>query len=600
MAIAKLKKVLIVGELNSKKSILNALQHCSLLHLIPLNEIKESSSSLSYDKLKEALSYLDATRHKRRPQTPSQSINPDQLIKDILRNKNERAQCIDRIELIKSRTKDVMPWGDFEYPDLTELGDHRLWFYTVPLTKRILLDDVPLPWKILGQDHKQFYIVAVSKKEPLENEMPFTRIHVGSRSLSQLKEDLDETHVLLEDLNTEREVFTRWLRPLRRSLDETINLTQLAKASGFTMDSEDCFALSAWIPENAIDKLETARQSLRFAYITRDPEISENPPTLLQNSDLIGGGEAAVSFFQLPGYRSWDPSRILFFSFSLFFAIILADAGYALILGIALAWKWKKISVSKRGRRMRNLFSAIIGTSLIYGIMIGSYFGILLPENGILSQLKLLDLNDFSTMMKFSIGIGALHLIIANSFAFWQHRTSMLAVANLGWISVISSTYLLWLTFLGHKQIVSIDNPLVLVMIAGMICVILFSTSRKINSIKDLSLKAFDGVLSFYKITKAFGDVLSYMRLFALGLSSASLAVTFNQLAVSASESVPAGGFILFTLIILFGHALNFILAIMSGVIHGLRLNLLEFYNWGIEGEGYPFEPFKRNEDKPQ
>ena len=88
------------------------------------------------------------------------------------------------------------------------------------------------------------------------------------------------------------------------------------------------------------------------------------------------------------------------------------------------------------------------------------------------------------------------------------------------------------------------------------------------------------------------------MRLFALGLSSASLAVTFNQLAVSASESVPAGGFILFTLIILFGHVLNFILAIMSGVIHGLRLNLLEFYNWSIEGEGYPFEAFKRNQDK--
>jgi V/A-type H+-transporting ATPase subunit I len=163
---------------------------------------------------------------------------------------------------------------------------------------------------------------------------------------------------------------------------------------------------------------------------------------------------------------------------------------------------------------------------------------------------------------------------------------------------VISSSYFLWLTFIENEDVLSFTNPLCISILLGMSLVILFSTRRKISSISSLSIKAFDGVLSFYKITKAFGDVLSYMRLFALGLSSASLAITFNQLAITASESVPAGGFILFTIIILFGHALNFILAIMSGVIHGLRLNLLEFYNWGIEGEGYSFDAFKRNEDK--
>ena len=104
----------------------------------------------------------------------------------------------------------------------------------------------------------------------------------------------------------------------------------------------------------------------------------------------------------------------------------------------------------------------------------------------------------------------------------------------------------------------------------------------------------FDGASALYGLSKAFGDVLSYMRLFALGLSSASLAVTFNALAIEARDSVSAGGFILFALIILLGHGLNFVLGIMSGVIHGLRLNLLEFYNWGVKGEGYPFKAFKK------
>jgi V/A-type H+-transporting ATPase subunit I len=598
MAIARLKKVVILGESTSKKAILEALQESALLHLIPLNDVKDQISTLSYENLKDALHYLKTSPQKRRLQTPRNLDNIENRIDEILLNKRNRAQVVDKIELIKNRIKDVTPWGDFEFPQLDSLNGYRFWFYTVPLSKKVLLEELSLPWKILGLDHKQLYIVAVSQSEPSDNEMPFTRVHVGSRSLSQLNIDLDEAFVELEDLNAERESLTRWIKPLTHSLDETINLARLAKASGLTFDADQCFALTAWISVHSTGELEKIRKQVPFAYTLKDPDKTDNPPTLLHNSDLVGGGETAVSFFQLPGYRSWDPSTILFFSFSLFFAIILADAGYAIILGGLLAVKWKDMSRSRSGRRLRNLFTSIIITSTLYGIVIGSYFGIVLPEGSFLAKLQILNLNDFSTMMKLSIGIGVLHLLIANCFALWKHRQSYIALSNLGWLLVISSSYLLWLSFLKNDQVLSLDNFLCQLFIFGLTLVICFSTKRKIKSWSDLSLKTFDGVISFYKITKAFGDVLSYMRLFALGLSSASLAVTFNQLAVSASESVPAGGFILFTLIILFGHVLNFILAIMSGVIHGLRLNLLEFYNWSIEGEGYPFEAFKRNQDK--
>ena len=598
MAIARLKKVVILGESTSKKAILEALQESALLHLIPLNDVKDQISTLSYENLKDALHYLKTSPQKRRLQTPRNLDNIENRIDEILLNKRNRAQVVDKIELIKNRIKDVTPWGDFEFPQLDSLNGYRFWFYTVPLSKKVLLEELSLPWKILGLDHKQLYIVAVSQSEPSDNEMPFTRVHVGSRSLSQLNIDLDEAFVELEDLNAERESLTRWIKPLTHSLDETINLARLAKASGLTFDADQCFALTAWISVHSTCELEKIRKQVPFAYTLKDPDKTDNPPTLLHNSDLVGGGETAVSFFQLPGYRSWDPSTILFFSFSLFFAIILADAGYAIILGGLLAVKWKDMSRSRSGRRLRNLFTSIIITSTLYGIVIGSYFGIVLPEGSFLAKLQILNLNDFSTMMKLSIGIGVLHLLIANCFALWKHRQSYIALSNLGWLLVISSSYLLWLSFLKNDQVLSLDNFLCQLFIFGLTLVICFSTNRKIKSWSDLSLKTFDGVISFYKITKAFGDVLSYMRLFALGLSSASLAVTFNQLAVSASESVPAGGFILFTLIILFGHVLNFILAIMSGVIHGLRLNLLEFYNWSIEGEGYPFEAFKRNQDK--
>jgi len=102
--------------------------------------------------------------------------------------------------------------------------------------------------------------------------------------------------------------------------------------------------------------------------------------------------------------------------------------------------------------------------------------------------------------------------------------------------------------------------------------------------------------MSLTSITKIFGDVLSYMRLFALGLASASLAITFNQLAMQVYHAMPGLGLLFSILILILGHTLNILLGIMSGVVHGLRLNFIEFYNWSVSDEGYPFKAFARKE----
>jgi V/A-type H+-transporting ATPase subunit I len=109
-------------------------------------------------------------------------------------------------------------------------------------------------------------------------------------------------------------------------------------------------------------------------------------------------------------------------------------------------------------------------------------------------------------------------------------------------------------------------------------------------------MRAFDGLSNLARVTQVFGDVLSYLSLFALGLASASMAMTFNGLARDVATELPGVGLLLAILILLAGHALNLALAVMSGVVHGLRLNCIEFYNWALIGEGYPFKPFKRRE----
>ena len=105
------------------------------------------------------------------------------------------------------------------------------------------------------------------------------------------------------------------------------------------------------------------------------------------------------------------------------------------------------------------------------------------------------------------------------------------------------------------------------------------------------------GLLGLTKLSGALGDILSYLRLFALGLASASLAVEFNNMAAGIREGFPGVGLLFALLILVLGHTVNLFLGIASGVIHGLRLNVIEFFNWGLKEEGTQYKPFKQSED---
>jgi V/A-type H+-transporting ATPase subunit I len=312
----------------------------------------------------------------------------------------------------------------------------------------------------------------------------------------------------------------------------------------------------------------------------------------LENPPPLAGGEDLVNFYQTPDYRGWDPSLIVFFSFSLFFAIILSDAGYAGIFLLVLAWKWRGLSHTSKGRRVRMLAAYTIGFSIIWGVLCGSYFGYDPGSENILSRCKLFDLNDFDGMMQLTISIGVAHIALANLVKAWQRRHSSLALAPLGWIGLVTGGFCLWL---GQKQqllaYLTVGKGL---LITGAVLLVLFSSERRIQRWSDWFWRLLDGCKSLISITQLFGDVLSYMRLFALGLASASLALTFNHLAEQVLRDLPGPGLLFSILILLLGHSLNLLLCILSGLVHGLRLNFIEFYNWSVSDEGYPFKAFSK------
>jgi V/A-type H+-transporting ATPase subunit I len=197
-------------------------------------------------------------------------------------------------------------------------------------------------------------------------------------------------------------------------------------------------------------------------------------------------------------------------------------------------------------------------------------------------------------MMKLSVAIGVLHLVLAHLEQAWLRRGRVVAWAHAGWVAAMLGGYALWLgAAAGAPHWLAEAGRWGLGL--GLLAVFLFASERAVPDLRGALLRLLDGVQALTGVTRAFGDVLSYLRLFALGLASASLALTFNDLARQAG-AVQGLGLLYAILILLAGHVLNLLLAVMSGVVHGLRLNYIEFYNWALSGEGYAFQPFRKKE----
>ncbi|MEE4659494.1 MAG: hypothetical protein V2J89_03440, partial [Halieaceae bacterium] len=401
MSIARQFELTLLGDAEHKRAIIDGLQGLGAVHLVPLNASAGEPGPDLADDARVALTYLLSARRRRRAQRPIGEPDLKALVEDVLRNKFLREDAIDRIELIRQRRRVLKPWGDFQLPAIEELDGNRLWFYLVPVGKEAGLESVDLPWKIVNSNQRFHDLVVIARDEPDQEQVPYQRVHTGSRSLSELDAMLEETLIELEELDAERYSLTRWIGVLQDSLNHILDLHDQAVARNQALDADELFAVRGWIPQAAEPKLEEWIATVPAAYTLREPDAKDAPPTLLENDDRMGGGQVAVSFFQLPGYNDWDPSRLIFISFSIFFAMITADAGYGLLMGMALLVSWRRMSEpGSTAIRLRNLWASITGCSIVYGVLVGSYFGMSAPAGTVLNTMAVLDLNDFDTMMR--------------------------------------------------------------------------------------------------------------------------------------------------------------------------------------------------------
>ena len=594
MSIVTLKKATLIGLSADKAQVLDRLQALGLLHVIPLASAPpeprvELRDDVQPEQLQQAIRYLLSCPQKRRQVVVERHFDLPAVVTAVLDNRKRRLSLSEQCDFLRKRIRDLQPWGSFELPGDEGLLGNNLWFYLVPNYRMVDLAKTELPWAVVHRDNRHSYVAVIAREEPRTNQMPVPRTHTGSVPLSRLRRELEDLEIELESLDAEREAHTRWLFLLQRSLAGSQDAAERVTVGQQVLDAGEVFALQGWFAADDTEQLRLFADAQGLVLVVESVTESERPPTLLDNPEGLGGGEEIVRFYQMPGYRAWDPSRVVFFSFAAFFALILSDAGYAVLLGAVLMLYWRRMGKSEIGRRLRVLGSSLTLFSAGWGVLVGSYFGAAPPPP--LDALKLLDMNDFDSMMRVSVIMGAGHLILANLISAWRNRRRLSMLAPLGWVLLVVAGVSAWL-----RQQMGFEWGM---MALGMLQILLCSSERPLTGAKNWLWRLVDGLLALTGLSKMFGDVLSYLRLFALGLASASLAITFNQLAADVAAAVPGMGLLLEVLILLLGHLLNFVLAVVSGVIHGLRLNLIEFYNWSLADEGYAFQPFTKREVNP-
>jgi V/A-type H+-transporting ATPase subunit I len=378
----------------------------------------------------------------------------------------------------------------------------------------------------------------------------------------------------------------------------------------------DLFALQGWVPVERHDAVRRFAADAGLALTLEEPGETDAPPTLLANPPLLKGAEDAVQFYITPAYRSWDPSWAMFASFSLFFAMIMADAGYGVVLLTALLIVASRPRLTEPTRRVVRLGVTMAVATIVYGMLVGSYFGMAPPADSVLDRLVWKTggapiTENRAAMMLLSASIGVAHLMLANVITAWQRRGSSQALSNLGWAAALGGGLALAIARIETlpllpwaAQRLGTDLPLLTASLetfgtwtlgGGLTAVFLFSSGRPLFSRRwsDWAWRPLEGLLGLTALSKAFGDALSYLRLFALGLASTQLAATFNDLAADVAQ-IRGAGVLLGSLVFLAGHTLNLTLGVVGGVVHGLRLNCIEFFSWSLTDEGYPFQAFEK------
>lgn len=591
MSVLPVAHVTLCGLAADRERLLSELQDLGVAHLIHEREDSTDTAAVTHpppSRLRRALRFLEAARHRWHQSHDRVAFDAAAIVAEAFETEARMRVLEEERDGLLRRIRDLAPWGEFEFPD-DGPAELRLWFYVIPHHRlRAIGERDDLCWAVVHRDEHHSHVVVIAGEEPAG--MPVERTHAGARGLAAVRERLETVLIEFDELESRRSRASRWCDLLAASLDRLQDEGAVREALRRLRVEPPFFVLQAWVPCAALDEIRSFAETRSLAWASRPPAEGEQPPTLLENHGVSAFGQDLLRFYLVPGYGGWDPSASIFWFFAVFFAVILSDAGYAALLAVTLVAAWRRLGRTQVGQRARRFGFVVVLASIGWGVAIGSYFGVAPSPGGVLGHLAFVDVRDPLASVAVAVLLGTAQIAWAN-LATAAHFGGRVAWARIGWLGVLAGAVWLWQSpatggaYLAH--------PAVWLAVAGALAVAVFSgTSR------SLPRRAVDGALALTRVVGLFSDVLSYLRIFALAFAGAALAGAFNTLAGRAAEAAPGIGVLLALLILMAGHTANLVIGVASGIVHGLRLNLIEYLNWSVTDEGVPFQPFDRKEKR--
>lgn len=599
--IERMKKAYIVLLDSEKEGALAALGRLGLVHLEPVagRGPEYEAAARRFGEAERALGILGGYKPPKGATGPMPGQDPLALVDEVNSSFDALKALQDEAFALAREIERLDSWGDFDPQIFQALAESGIQLRVVegPQARLGALPE-ELEYIRLSAPKGQARLVFRDAGEGARLPGDFLDLALPAKSLGALKARLAEIEEALGEGNRKLALASAGAKGLSAALASLGKArTFEAYRSGMDAEGQLCH-LKGYVPVDGIEALKKEASLHGWGLLSDDPADDENPPTKMKNSALVRIVQPVFDFLgTTPGYREYDISSWFLIFFCIFFAMIFGDAGYGCVLllaGIAGA-----VGARRKGRAvpdMLRLLLLLAVCTLGYGTVTGTWFG--LPTEklpGFLRSLMIPALAGDNPASPENIKIlcfilGTIQISIAHVKNILRDFPDPKFLAQVGWLSAVDGLFFVVLNLVLDPSKYPIP-VFALAMVGGGFFLVFLFGSWNGNILKSF-LAGLGGLLTqFLGTVSALADIISYIRLFAVGLAGVAISQTVNSMGGGLLGSLV--GILAGLLILVFGHVLNLAMSVLSVIVHGIRLNMLEFSgHLGMEWAGYKYEPF--------
>ena len=502
----------------------------------------------------------------------------------------------------------LQPWGDFDHSNiekLREAGYELSFFVTSSKSYQAEWESEYNAMLVAERQSRKYFVTLTPHGTTVDIDAEVAKLPTAS--LAALEAEFASVNARIEEFEKQlAQLAQDGLNTIKAAQEQQRRDIEFTKVmlGGEKVSGDKLVLLEGWVPEESVEPLKAMLDGCGVFYELRAARRGDKIPVKLKNNAFTRMYEVLTKMYGMPSGTDFDPTPVVAPFFSLFFAFCMGDAGYGLLM-ILLGFIVKK-KISKKFSGMINLVITLGIFTTVLGALLGTFFGMSLLNTSVIKDFVIAgDVtimgSTYDKQMLLALGIGVLHISIAmtvkaiNSTVFYGFKESLSAWG--WWLVVVGSVLVGTMTFM---SVIPADiSKWVFIAVGGLGALGIYILN---NLRRNILMNIGAGLWDTYNMASGLlGDILSYIRLFALGLAGGMLGQTFNDLAmmvVDGREGVGAVlGWVGFGLIIIIGHTLNIAMSCLSAFVHPLRLTFVEYFkNAGYDGKGEEYKPFKNEE----